>query len=152
MKHAFLAAEALALLIAAARPAHAAPASLSNAAYRETEAKGDAALVPLARVMPGDRVVYVLTYRNGGDRPQTGVVISNPLPPGVEYAGPRDGAPPETSVDGGRSFGALAALAVERDGAARPAGMADVTALRWVLPDPVPPGGEVRLSYRARLK
>ncbi len=61
-----------------------------------------------ARVTPGDRIVYQLSYRNSGREPARDLVIANPVPANMAYAGAAEGsAEPELSVDGTR-FGSLA--------------------------------------------
>jgi len=137
-------------------PAQAGEASLTSAVFKEAESKGPdgratMARKPAARVTPGDQVVYVLTYHNGGDKPAEGVVVTNPLAANLVYAGPADAMPPQVSVDG-QTFGPLATLTKTSAGVAAKAVAADVTALRWTLAQPVPAGGEVQLSFRARLK
>jgi uncharacterized repeat protein (TIGR01451 family) len=127
-------------------------ATLTSAVFKEAETRAPdgrvtVSLKPAARVTPGDQVVYVLTYRNGDTRPAEGVVVTNPLDKGLVYAGPADAKPPMVSVDG-QTFGPLASLTK----AGAPAAAADVTTLRWRLDQPVPAGGEARLSFRARLK
>lgn len=135
-------------------PAQAGEATLTSAVFKEVETRAadgrvSTALKPAARVTPGDQVVYVLTYHNGGDRPAEGVVVTNPIAQDLAYAGPADSQAPMVSVDG-KVFGPLAAL-TKANGAA-PASAADITTLRWTLPQPVPAGGQVQLSFRARLK
>lgn len=113
-------------------------------------------LVPAARVVPGTEVVYVTTYKNAGDKPADKVVISNPIPANLEYKADSayaSSAAGEVSVDGGKTWGKLAALQVKgADGKSRPAQGADVTHVRWVLGFPVKPGDEGKVTYRARLK
>jgi uncharacterized repeat protein (TIGR01451 family) len=110
-------------------------------------------LAPVARVTPGDRVVYQLTYRNTGREPARDLVIANPVPANLVYAGAADGGvEPELSVDGTR-FGPLSQLAVHTaDGATRPATTADVRVVRWRLADPIAAGGYGQVSFRAILK
>lgn len=137
-------------------PARAAEATLTSAVFKEVETRGPdgratMALKPAARVTPGEQVVYVLTYRNGGEKPAEGVVVTNPLAENLVYAGPADAQPPQVSVDG-QTFGSLASLTKTTAGVAAKAVAADVTTLRWTLAQPVPAGAEVRLSFRARLK
>jgi uncharacterized repeat protein (TIGR01451 family) len=138
-------------------PARAGEASLTAAVFREVEVRSPDGRVttdlkPASRVTPGDQVVYVLTYRNGAAKPAEGVVVINPLAKDLVYAGPADARPPMVSVDG-ETFGPLTTLIKTAQGASpAPASAADVTTLRWRLDQPVPAGGEVRLSFRARLK
>ena len=111
------------------------------------------ALVAPARITPGDHVVYRLAFRNLGARSASGVVIANPVPAHVEYAGAAANSPaPELSVDG-RTFGPLATLVVRTAaGGNRAAQAADVRVVRWRLPQPVPAGGEGQVAFRAVLK
>lgn len=109
-------------------------------------------LAPAARVTPGDRVVYQIGYRNGGRDVARDVVITNPVPAQLRYAGPADNSPaPELSVDGVR-FGPLAQLVARRpDGKLHPATLADVRVVRWRL-NPVAAGGSGQVAFRAILK
>lgn len=94
-------------------------------------------------VIPGDRIVFRTRYHNGGSQPAKDLVISNPLPDAVMLAEAGDF---DVSVDGGATFGKLADLTVKAaDGTSRPAELADVTNIRWILAE-VDPGqsGEVK--------
>lgn len=144
----------LAVAANASAPEH--DATLTSAVFKEVETPGPNGAVmsrkPAARVTPGDQVVYVLTYRNGGTRPADGVVVTNPLAKDLVYAGPADARPPMVSIDG-QTFGPLAALSkTGANGARVAAAAADVTSIRWTFDQPVPAGGEVQLAFRARLK
>ncbi|SKB56901.1 hypothetical protein SAMN06295937_1009131 [Sphingopyxis flava] len=99
-------------------------------------------------VAPGDRLVFVLHYRNASERAADRFVITNPLPAAVRYADAGDkGA--LVSVDGGRSWGRLGEMTVAlADGTRRPAQPADVTHLRWAIQKPVPAGGSGKLMFR----
>jgi hypothetical protein len=97
-------------------------------------------------VTPGDRLVVVLSYRNGGAQPATG--LTNPIPAAVAFTGTDDPSA-SVSVDGGKSWGALASLkVVAADGTSRPAVAADVTHIRWSLRQPIAAGGAGELSFR----
>ena len=110
-------------------------------------------LVPAAKVVPGDRVIIRLAYRNTGAAPIGNVVLDNPLPKGIAYRAPSAGSPvPELSVDG-RNFGPLTTLRVTaRDGSARAATADDVTHVRWRIAAPVPAGAQGHVSLDAVLK
>lgn len=110
-------------------------------------------LAPAARVTPGDRIVYQLSYRNTGREPARDLVIANPVPANLVYAGTAEGsAEPELSVDGTR-FGRLQQLTVRTaDGKVRPALSTDIRVVRWRLNDPVPAGGSGQVAFRAILK
>jgi len=99
-------------------------------------------------VTPGDRLVFVLQYRNTGAQPAKDFVVTNPMPGPVAYQGTND-AFAQVSVDGGRSFGALATLKVkEADGTFRAARPEDVTHVRWALREPIAAGAQGKLSFR----
>jgi uncharacterized repeat protein (TIGR01451 family) len=99
-------------------------------------------------VTPGDRLVFVLSYRNGGAEPATGFTLTNPIPPSVAFTG-SDDASAVVSVDGGKSWGPLGSLKVANpDGSSRSAVAADVTHIRWSLRQPITAGSGGELSFR----
>jgi uncharacterized repeat protein (TIGR01451 family) len=110
-------------------------------------------LAPASRVVPGDKVIFVLSYRNTGTQPIADIVLSNPLPRGIAYRAPAAGSPaPELSVDG-KSYGALPSLHVAAaNGAQRAATADDVTHVRWRLAAPLPAGAKGQFSFSAVLK
>lgn len=134
---------------------------LSTEAFHEVEVTDKAGKKSLRRevlkkALPGQDVIYVITYRNTGKAPAARVVVSNPLPAELVFLpGSAEGAGArfELSVDGGSSWGDLSRLQVPgADGQPRPARAEDVTHLRWTLEAPVKAGASGRVSYRARLK
>ena len=103
-------------------------------------------------VVPGDNLVFVLSYRNDGTEPATDLVLTNPVPDSVAFSVTTD-LSAVVSVDGGKTWGALASLTViGTDGAGRPAEAADVTHIRWLLDRPVPSGAAGELSFRGLVK
>jgi len=101
-----------------------------------------------AAVTSGDRLVFVLAYRNAGNRPTDRLVITNPLPAAVRFTGAGDDAP-LVSVDGGHAWGPLAELTIRQpDGSRRPAQPSDVTHVRWTFRRPVPAGASGTLLFR----
>ncbi len=150
------------LLFAVAPPAAGADGlELRNAVFQEVDVKAadgttSRERVPAAKVVPGTEVIYVITYRNGGEQPATDVVITNPVPSELAYVPegqPGASAAPEVSVDAGKHWGALASLRVlGADGKPRAAQGSDVTHLRWKLGAPVRAGEEGSVSYRAVLE
>ncbi|MFZ5757617.1 MAG: hypothetical protein ACOY3X_11975 [Pseudomonadota bacterium] len=108
--------------------------------------------VPVKKVVPGDEVIYVISYRNNGTQPADKVVITNPVPepvmfrPGTSSA---KGAVDVVSVDSGKSYGKLETLKiVAADGTTRAATGADVTHVQWQLASSVAPGASGSVSYR----
>ena len=103
-------------------------------------------------VVPGDRLVFVLAYKNVGAQPATDFVVTNPIPQAVAYSG-FEGAPAIVSVDGGKSWGPLASLKIaQADGTLRDAQPADVTHVRWTFAKAIPAGQEGKLSFRGVVK
>lgn len=103
-------------------------------------------------VTPGDRLVFVLGYRNGGAQPATGFTLTNPIPPSVAFTGSDDSGA-AVSVDGGKTWGSLASLkVVQADGTSRPAVAADVTHIRWSFDRPIAAGSGGELSFRGTVE
>lgn len=109
------------------------------------------ALVEPEIVVPGDRLIFGTDYINSGAEPVENFVVTNPLPEAVRLA---DDADPAlvVSVDGDKSWGALADLQVTDDnGISRAAKAEDVTHIRWTLAV-VAPGESGRLEYQAIIR
>jgi uncharacterized repeat protein (TIGR01451 family) len=103
-------------------------------------------------VVPGDRLVFVLAYKNLGAKPATDFVVTNPMPGAVAYQGTAD-AGAIVSIDGGKNWGTLAALKVRKaDGSVRAAYPEDVTHVRWAMKAPIPVGAVGKLSFRGVVK
>lgn len=99
-------------------------------------------------VTPGDRLVFILNYRNTGPAPASDFVVTNPMPNAVAYQAAGDSSA-QVSIDGGRSWGPLAALKIrETDGRWRSARPEDVTHVRWALKQAIPAGAQGHLSFR----
>lgn len=99
-------------------------------------------------VTPGDRLVFILQYRNTGTQSAKDFVVTNPMPAPVAYQGTSDTVA-QVSVDGGKTFAPLASLKVrETDGAVRAARPEDVTHVRWALREPIAAGAQGKLSFR----
>lgn len=105
-------------------------------------------LVEPAVVVPGDRLLFSTSYRNTSAAPVKNFVVTNPLPAGVALSD-LGSAPVQVSVDGGKAWGALAALKVpDGKGALRAAVPGDVSHVRWTLPVVQPSAGGT-LSFHA---
>ncbi len=105
-------------------------------------------LEPPKVVTPGDRLVFILQYRNTGTQSAKDFVVTNPMPAPVAYQGTSDTVA-QVSVDGGKTFAELAALKVrEADGTLRAARPEDVTHVRWALREPIAAGALGKLSFR----
>ena len=133
---------------------------LTNEVFQEIDIKGpdgklERKTVPAAKVVPGTEVIYVITYKNDGDKPADDVVVTNPIPKDLEYvsAASMGGESTQVSVDGGKRYDALSRLTVtDAEGKPRAATPADVTHVRWSIKSPVKPGEEGKVSFRAKLE
>jgi uncharacterized repeat protein (TIGR01451 family) len=112
-------------------------------------------LVEPKLVVPGDAVVYRITYTNVGKEPTTAVVVNNKVPEHMTYIpATAEGANTRIlfSVDG-TDFGPPEALKVRKpDGTERPATAEDIAYIRWLVSSEVQPGGSGTVSYKARLE
>jgi uncharacterized repeat protein (TIGR01451 family) len=116
-------------------------------------------------IVPGDRVMFKTSYKNNGSEPATGFRATNPMPAPIQFVSVREEWA-EVSVDGGVTWGKLAALTVSAkamagdaaaatqaaDAAPRPATEADVTHVRWILNDPIPAGAGGDVSFVGLVK
>ena len=141
----------------AAAPALANPVSLSNNVFVErvsTDAQGNRKVVleEPRLVTPGDRLLFVLNYRNASSKPAEKFVVTNPMPSAVQFTD-QDGGTAQVSVDGGKNWGDLARLRVrDADGTERTARNDDVTHIRWAFNAPIPAGAAGKLMFRGVVK
>lgn len=112
-------------------------------------------LVPAETVIPGERVVYTITFRNTGAEPADNVIITNPISENLTYVAESAFGPGmvlEFSVDGGETFAAADDLTIEEDGESRPASAEDYTHIRWVMQDDLASGAQGMARFTAQLK
>lgn len=109
-----------------------------------------------AKVVPGDEIIYTITYTNISDKPAENVFITNPVPEHMSYkdgSAAGIGANITFSVDSGATYDTPAKLRVKNpDGTLRPAVGADYTHIRWTLQKPLTQKGKGNVEYRAILK
>ena len=111
-------------------------------------------LVPADTVVPGDDVVYTITFTNVSDETADNIVITNPISESLTYVqgsafGP--GTVIEFSVDDGQSFAAPEELMVVNNGEQRPAGAEDFTHVRWTMQNELQSGAQGMARFKARL-
>lgn len=108
-------------------------------------------IAPANTAVPGDILIYTLIYSNPAAEPAANFNIKYPLPQGLVFVD-TDTPGATVSVDGGNSFGVLAELTVTKAGVTRPARPYDVTHVRYLIADNVPPGATGELRFRGRAK
>jgi uncharacterized repeat protein (TIGR01451 family) len=110
-------------------------------------------LVPVDTALPGDEVVYTVTFKNLGASTADNIQITNPIPQQMRYVegtafGP--GTSVVYSIDGGASYAAANQLRItQADGEERPAEPADYTHIRWALNAPLEAGEHSFARFRA---
>jgi uncharacterized repeat protein (TIGR01451 family) len=139
------------LLIATPAMAQVSLTTTSQAVKKEVDKNGVTrnVLVEPKIVVPGQPVVYTITFKNSGKDPVSNMVINNAVPKNITFTG---FAPQSqqgiTSVDGGKTFGPLASLQIKgNDGKARKADYKDVTHVRWTITKPVAGGTSGQVMY-----
>ena len=111
-------------------------------------------LVVADTVVPGDDVVYTITFTNISNDAAENVVITNPISENLTYIngsafGP--GTVIEFSIDGGQSFAAAEQLRVSLNGEFRTARAEDFTHVRWTMQNDLQAGAQGMAQFRARL-
>jgi len=105
--------------------------------------------------VPGEKVVYTITFRNISEEPAENVVITNPISGELMYIdgsafGP--GSDIQFSVDGGQTFANSNELTVTEGGVTRPAGAGDFTHIRWVMQQDLAAGAQGVARFSAILE
>ena len=113
-------------------------------------------LVPVTTVVPGDEVIYTITFTNVGAESADAITITDPVPQQMRYidgSAFSAGADLQFSIDGGVNWGAAEELTVrDEQGELRPAVAADYTHIRWVMRHPVAPGKRGYARFKAALR
>lgn len=109
-------------------------------------------------LLPGDVVLYRLTFTNTTGAPVRDVEFKDPLPAGLRYVAGSASADREDvniaySIDGGRTYSAQPMIeeTVGGETVVRPAPADMYTHVRWLVTGWVQPGTEVTAAFRARL-
>ena len=107
-------------------------------------------------VVPGDNLRFSIYYANTSDEPASALSVTNPIPNAVEFVRVEEDWA-LLSVDGGKTFGALADLTVTETNTAgvsetRAATPADVTHIRWKLDRPLGPQEKGSLRFHGRVR
>ena len=120
--------------------------------YVNSQGRKVTRLVPPAKVVPGDEVVWTITAKNICARPVDSVVIANPVPTHTRYvAGSAVGRTTTItySLDGEKFLPAGALVVREADGKTRPARPDEYRFVRWAYQGALAPGALAEVRYRA---
>jgi len=120
--------------------------------YVDDNGKSATRLVPIAKVVPGDQVVWTIVASNVCAKPAADVAITNAVPEHMHYLGDTafgPGTAVEFSLDG-KSFATPQSLTVAAsDGSKRTARADEYSHIRWVLGRPIGPSETLMVRYRA---
>ena len=121
----------------------------------DDEGEQQVELVPAETVVPGESVVYTITFTNISDDAADNVVITNPIADSLTYVdgsafGP--GAEIQFSVDNGKTFADREALTVTEEGVVRAASAEDFTHIRWVMQQELAAGAQGVARFSAVLE
>ena len=122
---------------------------------QKDDGSSEVQLVEAQSVVPGETVVYTITFRNTGAEPAENVVITNPIAEALTYvagSAKGDGLAVEFSADGGKTFGPASELRIVDGDVERPATTLDYTHVRWVMQTELAVGGEGQASFAAVLE
>jgi len=137
------------------------PLTSALEAYIVTEAEdGSEAVEPAESVIPGDLIEYRIKYSNNGENAISGLVVTGPVPSGVEYVGESaDSEEPhdlEVSTDDGETWQVepVVRTVTDESGETREEVVppSDYTHVRWVSVNPMDPEETQQYSYRVRVK
>jgi uncharacterized repeat protein (TIGR01451 family) len=109
-------------------------------------------LVPAAKIVPGDEVVWTIVAKNVCARAAENIVIANPVPQHMTYVANSAlgvGTQISYSIDGEAFQPAEALQMTGADGSVRPARAEDYRAIRWAYAAAFPQGATAFVRYRA---
>lgn len=135
----FLAVSGCVLALACSSGATARSVALDSSVFVERTRDTARILEPARQLVPGDRVVTVLTWRR--EAPGGQFTVANALPRGLYYQGSASDTE-EVSIDGGRNWGKLGLLRI----GSRFVTAEDVTHVRWRVQSS---GASGRIAYSA---
>jgi uncharacterized repeat protein (TIGR01451 family) len=120
--------------------------------YVDEQGRDAQRLVPAAKVVPGDEVVWTIVAKNVCARAAENIVIANPVPQHMTYVASSAlgvGTQISYSIDG-QDFKPADALHISgADGSVRPARAQDYRAIRWVYAAAFSQGASAFVRYRA---
>jgi uncharacterized repeat protein (TIGR01451 family) len=120
--------------------------------YTNEQGQQATRLVPVAKALPGDEVVWTVTAKNLCSKPAESIVIANPVPDHMTLVANTAmgvGTQITYSIDG-KDFKPADALSVrDANGAARNARPEEIRHIRWAYSTAFTPGATTFVRYRA---
>jgi len=106
--------------------------------------------------IPGDVMVYTITFENIGDQAADGIVINDPVPNNSKYrmgSAVGKNTTISFSIDAGKNFGNPEDLVVkDKNGKEWTAKPESYTHIRWVYNKPLAPGEKAEVSFKTQIK
>lgn len=131
---------------------------LKNVAEIETTVKTPDGKVekkrgPVEKATPGTEIIYTSTFKNVGTKPAGNINIKNPIPANTTLvaASPWGAGTDITySADGGKTWATVDKVKIKdaATGKERPAGLTEITHLRWSLRGELAPGKQGEVGFR----
>ena len=155
-----VAATTAALSFAQARPA--APAATGNIEFKNiaeveietktAEGKVEKKRSPVQKAVPGTVIFYTSTFKNISAKPAGNVVVTNPIPANttlVASSAYGEGMDISYSADGAKTWATADKLKAKgADGKERPAGLSDITHVKWSPKADLAPGKVGEAGFR----
>jgi uncharacterized repeat protein (TIGR01451 family) len=137
------------------------PIKFSNKVFKQvikTNDKGEKAFsyVEPTIAVPGDVMLYTITFENIGKQPVSNIVVNDPIPNNSKYrTNSATGKNTEItfSIDGGNNFGNPEDLVVkDKAGKSWVAKPEEYTHIRWVYGETLAPGKKGEVSFKTSIK
>ena len=109
-----------------------------------------------ATALPGDVMMYTITFENIGKDPAEGIVLNDPIPNNSKYrmsSATGKNTNITFSIDGGKNFGNPTELVVkDKNGKKWTAKPESYTHIRWVYNKPLAPGEKRKVTFKTQIK
>ena len=106
--------------------------------------------------VPGDVMMYTITFENKGNDSAEGIVINDPIPNNSKYrinSAIGKNTKISFSIDGGKTFGNPEELVVkDKNGKEWKAKPESYTHIRWVYNKPLMPGEKSEVTFKTQIK
>lgn len=107
---------------------------------------------PVQKAVPGTVIFYTSTFKNISAQPAGNISINNPIPANttlVAASAYGEGMDIGYSADGGKTWAAADKVKVKgADGKERPAGLSELTHIRWTTRNELAPGKQGETGFR----